>query len=68
MVRFDPSSVVSPRSRARQAARAQTAILIEVKTNPLPWFPWWPKMEESHYLPIIALGLVLAAVLIYFAF
>ena len=40
----------------------------EVKTNPFPWFPWWPKMEESHYLPIIALGLVLAAVLIYFAF
>jgi hypothetical protein len=40
----------------------------EVKTNPFPWFQSWPGMEESHYLPIIALGLVLAAVLIYFAF
>jgi hypothetical protein len=38
-----------------------------VKTNPFPWFPWWPKVEESHYLPIIIIALVLAAVLIYFS-
>jgi hypothetical protein len=38
-----------------------------VKTNPFPWFPWWPKVEESHYVPIIVIALVLAAVLIYFS-
>ena len=38
-----------------------------MKTNPFPWFPWWPKVEESHYVPIIAIALVLAAVLIYFS-
>jgi hypothetical protein len=38
-----------------------------MKTNPFPWFPWWPKMEESHSLLVIILGLTLAAVLIYFA-
>ena len=38
-----------------------------VKTNPFPWFPWWPKVEESHYIPIIVIALVLAAVLIYFS-
>jgi hypothetical protein len=37
-----------------------------VKTNPFPWFPWWPKVEESHYVPIIIIALVLAVVLIYF--
>jgi hypothetical protein len=39
-----------------------------MKTNPLPWFPWWPKIEESNALLVIAVGLALAAVLIYFAF
>jgi hypothetical protein len=39
-----------------------------MKTNPLPWFPWWPKMEESHAPVVIILGLALAAVLIYLAF
>jgi hypothetical protein len=38
-----------------------------VKTNPFPWFPWWPKVEESHYVPIIVIALVLAVVLIYFS-
>jgi hypothetical protein len=38
-----------------------------VKTNPFPWFPWWPKVEESHYVPIIVIALVLTAVLIYFS-
>jgi hypothetical protein len=38
-----------------------------VKTNPFPWFPWWPKVEESHYVPIIVTAFVLAAVLIYFS-
>ena len=38
-----------------------------VKTNPFPWFPWWPKVEESHYIPIIVIALVLAVVLIYFS-
>jgi hypothetical protein len=28
-------------------------MLKSVKTNPFPWFPWWPKVEESHYIPII---------------
>jgi len=38
---------------------------VRVKTNPFPWFPWWPKVEESHYLPIIIIALILAAILIY---
>jgi len=38
-----------------------------VKSNPFPWFPWWPKVEESHYLPIIIIGAILAAILIYFS-
>jgi hypothetical protein len=39
-----------------------------MKTNPFPWFPWWPEVEESHYTPIIMLGIILAAALIRFAF
>lgn len=38
------------------------------KTNPFPWFPWWPAMEESHYLRVIVLGFILGAALIYLAF
>jgi len=38
-----------------------------VKTNPFPWFPWWPKVEESHYVPIIAIATILALVLIHFS-
>jgi hypothetical protein len=38
-----------------------------MKTNPFPWFPWWPKSDAARY-PLIVLGLVLAAALIYFAF
>ena len=37
-----------------------------MKTNPFPWFPWWPKVEESHYIPIIIIATILAAILIYF--
>ena len=37
-----------------------------MKVNPFPWFPWWPKVEESHALPIIVIGIVLAAILAYF--
>ena len=36
-----------------------------VKVNPFPWFPWWPKIEETHYLPILAIGVLLAAVVAY---
>jgi hypothetical protein len=39
-----------------------------MKTNPFPWFPWWPKVDESHYLPILVLGIILGAVLICLAF
>jgi len=39
-----------------------------MKTNPFPWFPWWPKSNAARYPLIVILGLVLAAVLIYFAF
>jgi hypothetical protein len=39
-----------------------------MKGNPFLWFPWWPEMEESHQLPVAVLGIVLAAVLFYFAF
>jgi hypothetical protein len=38
-----------------------------VKTNPFPWFPWWPKVEESHYIPIIIIAAIGAAILIYFS-
>jgi hypothetical protein len=38
-----------------------------MKTNPFPWFPWWPKIEESHVLPLIVVGIILGAVLIYLA-
>jgi hypothetical protein len=39
-----------------------------MKENPFPWLPWWPKVEESHYLFVIAAGIVLGIILIYFAF
>jgi hypothetical protein len=38
-----------------------------MKANSFPWFTWWRKMEEKHYLTVIALGFVLGAVLIYLA-
>ena len=31
-----------------------------VKRNPFPWFPWWPPIEETHYLPIFIVGILLA--------
>jgi hypothetical protein len=39
-----------------------------VKRNPFPWFPWWPPIEESHYLPIIIIGVVIAAGVAYLVF
>jgi len=39
-----------------------------MKTNPFRWFPWSPKIEESHVLPVIVVGIILGAVLIYLAF
>jgi hypothetical protein len=38
-----------------------------VETNPFPWFPWWPKVEESDSVPILMIALILAVVLIYFS-
>ncbi len=38
------------------------------KVNPFPWFPWWPKVEESHLLPIMLIGIIAAAILAYFLF
>ena len=31
-----------------------------VKRNPFPWFPWWPPVDENHYLPILVLGILIA--------
>jgi len=45
----------------------ESSMLNAMKTNPFPWFPWWPKVEESHYIPIVVVALFLAAILIYFA-
>jgi hypothetical protein len=53
----EPASLVSPSDAYGKMTR-----------NPFPSLPWWPKMEESHVLPIIILGIFLGAVLIYLAF
>jgi hypothetical protein len=53
--------------RNSQASVISIAYAESVKTNPFPWFPWWPKVEESHYVPIIIIALILAAILIYFS-
>lgn len=37
-------------------------------TNPFPWFPWWPEVEENWYVPIIAIAIILAVVVIQFAY
>jgi hypothetical protein len=52
-----------------QARRAERVPLDSgMKKNPFPWFPWWPKVEESHQMRIIVLGIVLAMILIWLAF
>jgi len=39
-----------------------------VKRNPFSWLPFWPDIEDSHILPIVIVGLITAAILIWFAF
>lgn len=39
-----------------------------LEVNPFPWFPWWPKVEESHIVFIIVFGMLGAVVLAYLLF
>ncbi|HVN63299.1 MAG TPA: hypothetical protein VMT58_01585 [Candidatus Binataceae bacterium] len=36
-----------------------------MKINPFPWFPWWPKIERSHLIPILIAAVAAAIVVIY---
>ena len=55
--------MTSPRITVFASTKGRKIFL--VKVNPFPWFPWWPKIEETHYLPILAIGVLLAAVVAY---
>jgi hypothetical protein len=31
--------------------------------NPFPWFPWWPKLQQNHLLPVVITAVAIALLL-----